>query len=122
MKVEKGMHYAVKCVKTNKDLRDAQAGTKFERPRTRTISCFRERDLISMHAIDTRSVMLEETCNATAALLILHAALRDAFNVDTSSQNATKCYQKEGHSPVFQNAFRKNFSCFSRQNHCLPLS
>jgi hypothetical protein len=50
--------------------------------------------------------MLDETCNATAAL----SALLYAFN--TSSQNATKCYQQEGHSPVFEHAFRKTLDLF----------
>jgi len=100
------MHYTVKCVKIRKDLHDTQEGTKFVRPRTRALSCISDRDLISTHAIDTRSVMLDETCNATAALSALLYAL------NTSSQNATKCYQQEGHSPVFEHAFRKTLDLF----------
>jgi len=102
------MHYTVKCAKKNKDLHDTQEGTKFVRPRTRALSSLGDRDLISTHAIDTRSVMLDETCNATAAL----STLRDAFNLATSSQNATKCYHEEGHSPVFEHAFRKTVDIF----------
>jgi len=113
----------VKYIETKKDLPHAKKEQKSECPRTRTRSCFSGRDLISTHAMGTRSVTLDETCSATAALSPLSEALWCGFNLATKKQSGMKCHQPEGQSPISENAFRKSFiesNCFSRQNHsCL---
>ena len=69
---------------------DAWRSKKYERPRTRELdppSCFYYQELISTHALERRSAMLDATCSATRALAPLHSALRYSFHVAIFANN-----------------------------------